>query len=167
MGGWFLLEGCPSDLTLKSGGPITFDSRSGVSSLAQVRFWVFYGFFRWIGGREVVETNWSFRKMICGCCLALVFRTRSFILRGVFSKGVSSDDVWLDIVFTMVVFSVFSQFHRSLFVLSRDLDVFITKCESANPQGYKVPKFSNESGESTIEHVTRQWMWRNCKWWIS
>jgi len=48
-------EGCPSDLVLKSGGPITFDSRSGVSSLAQVWYWAFYGFFRWIGGREVVE----------------------------------------------------------------------------------------------------------------
>jgi hypothetical protein len=27
-------ERCPYDLVLKSGGPITFDSRSGVSSLA-------------------------------------------------------------------------------------------------------------------------------------
>jgi hypothetical protein len=50
-------EGCPSDLTIKSGGPITFDLRSGVSSLAQVRFWAFYSFFRWIGGREVVEAE--------------------------------------------------------------------------------------------------------------
>jgi len=29
-------EGCPSDLVLKSGGPITFDSRSRVNYLAQV-----------------------------------------------------------------------------------------------------------------------------------
>ncbi|KEH16389.1 hypothetical protein MTR_0200s0020 [Medicago truncatula] len=50
-------EGCPSDLVLKSGGPITFDSRSEVSSLAQVWFWAFYGFFRWIGGRELVEAE--------------------------------------------------------------------------------------------------------------
>jgi hypothetical protein len=35
-------EGCPADLILKTGGPITFDSRSGVSSLAQVAFWAFY-----------------------------------------------------------------------------------------------------------------------------
>jgi hypothetical protein len=33
------IEGCrPSDLNLKSGGPITFDSRSGISSLVQVLF---------------------------------------------------------------------------------------------------------------------------------
>jgi len=30
------VEGYPSDLVLKSSGPITFDSRSGVSSFAQV-----------------------------------------------------------------------------------------------------------------------------------
>ncbi|RHN54983.1 hypothetical protein MtrunA17_Chr5g0412811 [Medicago truncatula] len=48
-------EGCPSVLVLKSGGLITFGSRLGVSSLEQVWFWAFYGFFRWIGGREVVE----------------------------------------------------------------------------------------------------------------
>ena len=47
-------EGSPSDLVLKSGGVITFDSRSRVNSLDQVWFWAFYGFFRWIGGREVV-----------------------------------------------------------------------------------------------------------------
>jgi len=35
--------GCPSDLILKSGGPITFDSRSGVSSLVQVWFWALFG----------------------------------------------------------------------------------------------------------------------------
>ena len=33
---WIGGKGCPSDLVLKSGGPITFDSRLGVSSLAQV-----------------------------------------------------------------------------------------------------------------------------------
>jgi len=50
-------EGRPSILVLKFGGPITFDSRSGVSSLDQVWFWAFYGFFRWIRGREVVEVE--------------------------------------------------------------------------------------------------------------
>jgi hypothetical protein len=50
-------EGCPFDLVIKCGGPITFDSRSGVSSLAQVWFWAFYGFFRWIGDREVVAAE--------------------------------------------------------------------------------------------------------------
>jgi len=50
-------EQCPFDLVLKSGGSITFDSRSRVSSLAQVWFWNFYGFFRWIGGQEVVEAD--------------------------------------------------------------------------------------------------------------
>lgn len=39
-------EGCPSDLVLKPGGLIIFDSRSEVSSLAQVWFWAFYGFFQ-------------------------------------------------------------------------------------------------------------------------
>jgi hypothetical protein len=34
-------EGCPYDLVLKSGGPITFDSRSGASSLAQVWGFIF------------------------------------------------------------------------------------------------------------------------------
>ena len=48
-------EGCPFDLVIKSGGTITFDSRLEVSSLAQVWFWSFYGSFRWIGGRELVE----------------------------------------------------------------------------------------------------------------
>jgi hypothetical protein len=37
---WYSLvdrgEGCPYDLVLKSGGSVTFDSRSGVSSLAEV-----------------------------------------------------------------------------------------------------------------------------------
>jgi hypothetical protein len=37
-------EWCPSNLILKFGGPITFDSRSEVSSLAQVWFWVFLWF---------------------------------------------------------------------------------------------------------------------------
>jgi len=54
-------EGCPYDLVLKSGGPITFVSRSGVSSLVQVLFWALLVFFRWIEGREVVEAEWSFR----------------------------------------------------------------------------------------------------------
>jgi hypothetical protein len=34
-------EGCPYDLVMKSGGPITFDSRSGASSLAQVWGFIF------------------------------------------------------------------------------------------------------------------------------
>jgi hypothetical protein len=38
-------------LVLKSGGPITFDLRSGVSSLAQVGFWAFVLCF--FGGSEV------------------------------------------------------------------------------------------------------------------
>jgi len=50
-------ERCPSVLVIKSGGPITFDSRSGVNSWDQVRFWAFYGFFRWIRGRGVVEAT--------------------------------------------------------------------------------------------------------------
>jgi len=33
----------PSDLISKSGGPIAFDSRTGVSSLIQVWFWAFLG----------------------------------------------------------------------------------------------------------------------------
>lgn len=44
-------------LVLKSGGPIAFDSRTGVSYLAQVWFWALYGFFQWTGGREVVEVD--------------------------------------------------------------------------------------------------------------
>jgi len=37
-------EGCPSDLFLKTGGPITFDSRSRVSSLVQGWFLGFLWF---------------------------------------------------------------------------------------------------------------------------
>jgi hypothetical protein len=33
----------PYDLVLKSGGPIAFDSRSGVSSLVLDWFWAFLG----------------------------------------------------------------------------------------------------------------------------
>ena len=33
---WTRGKGCPSGWVLKSGGPIAFDSRSGVSSLAEV-----------------------------------------------------------------------------------------------------------------------------------
>ena len=32
------VEGCPPDLVLKSGGSITFDSRSGVSSVVKFGF---------------------------------------------------------------------------------------------------------------------------------
>jgi len=48
-------EGCPSDLVLKSGGPITFDSISGVSALAQVWFWLFMVSF----GESEVERWWK------------------------------------------------------------------------------------------------------------
>jgi len=47
---WTGSKGCPSDLVLKSGGPIAFDSRSGVSSLVQVWFWAFWCS---LGGPEV------------------------------------------------------------------------------------------------------------------
>jgi len=70
-------EGCPSDLVLKSGGPITFDSRSGVSSLAQVLFLGFLCFFWWIGGREVMEAEWSFGYELFRGGSALVFRIGS------------------------------------------------------------------------------------------
>jgi len=42
-------EGYPSDLVLEFGGPIAFDSRSGVSSSIQVLIWVNLVFFRWTG----------------------------------------------------------------------------------------------------------------------
>jgi hypothetical protein len=47
-------EGCPYDLVLKFGGPIAFDSRSGVSSLAQIRGFLWSSF----GGSEV-ERWWK------------------------------------------------------------------------------------------------------------
>jgi hypothetical protein len=49
-------EGCPSDLVIKSGGPITFDSRSGVSSLAQV---LGFGLFMVSFGGSEVERWWK------------------------------------------------------------------------------------------------------------
>jgi len=52
---WTGSKGCPSGWVLKFGGPIAFDSKSGVSSLAQVLFWAFMVFFRWTRGCEVVE----------------------------------------------------------------------------------------------------------------
>jgi hypothetical protein len=54
---WIGGKGCPSDLILKSGGPISFDSRSGVSSLVQVWFWAFLVFLRWTGGCALVEAE--------------------------------------------------------------------------------------------------------------
>jgi hypothetical protein len=53
-------KGCPADLILKFGGPITFDSRSGVSSLVKLVFGFGFVLFRWIGGREVVAAAGSF-----------------------------------------------------------------------------------------------------------
>jgi len=49
-------EGRPTDLVLKFGGPITFDSRLRVNSLAQVSFWVFV--LCSFGGSEV-ERLWK------------------------------------------------------------------------------------------------------------
>jgi len=54
---WTGGKGYPSELVLKSGGPIAFDSRSGVSSLDEVWFWVFLAFFRWTGGCVVVDAE--------------------------------------------------------------------------------------------------------------
>jgi hypothetical protein len=42
-------EGCPYDLVVKYGGPITFNSRSGASSLAQVWGFIF----------GVLSMNWG------------------------------------------------------------------------------------------------------------
>jgi hypothetical protein len=60
---WCLLrrigdEGYLTDLSLESGRPITFDSRSRVSVLIQVCFGLSMVFFlRWTRGREVVEAE--------------------------------------------------------------------------------------------------------------
>ena len=80
-------EGVPANLVLKSGGPITFDSRSGVSSLSQVRFWAFV--LCSFGGSEVARlwklhdpsvrrsSNcgslgcWSLGVLFWGCSLGL------------------------------------------------------------------------------------------------
>jgi len=59
---WTGGKGCPPDLVLKYGGPIAFDSRSGVSSLVQVWFWALLVFCRWTGGYAVVEAEWSLEK---------------------------------------------------------------------------------------------------------
>ncbi|RHN73679.1 hypothetical protein MtrunA17_Chr2g0301121 [Medicago truncatula] len=42
---------------MKYGGPIAFDSRSGVSSLVQVWFWAFVVFLWWIRGCTVVKAE--------------------------------------------------------------------------------------------------------------
>jgi len=80
-------EGCPSDLVLKSGRLITFDSRSGVSSLAQVLVFGFLWFLlvdrRWIsGGSCMILRIGAFRMW-----LNFGFRTESLILKGVFLWG--------------------------------------------------------------------------------
>ena len=54
---------CPSDLVLKTGGSITFDSRTGVSSLVQVWFWAFF---------DVHSMDWRLRGG--GSCI--IFRER-------------------------------------------------------------------------------------------
>jgi len=69
----------PSDLILKSSGPITFDSRLGVSSLVQVWFWALLGVLsvnqRLRGGGGCL----IFRKDGCGS--VWVMRT-GFLLQG-------------------------------------------------------------------------------------
>jgi hypothetical protein len=52
---WTGGKGCPSDLVLKFGGPITFDSRLGGRSLVQVWFWAFWRSF----GGSVVARWWK------------------------------------------------------------------------------------------------------------
>ncbi|KEH26474.1 transmembrane protein, putative [Medicago truncatula] len=47
----------PYDLVLKTGGPIAFDSRSGVSYVVQVWFWALLVFFWWTRDCAVVEAN--------------------------------------------------------------------------------------------------------------
>jgi len=57
---WTKGEGCPFVLVLKSGGPITFDSRLGVISLVQVWVWAFVGVS--FGGPEV-ERWWKLNDL--------------------------------------------------------------------------------------------------------
>lgn len=40
---WTVGKGCPSNLVMKTNGPITFDSRSRVSCFIQVLFWAYFG----------------------------------------------------------------------------------------------------------------------------
>jgi hypothetical protein len=86
-------------LVLKSGALITFDSRSGVSSLAQVLVLDFLWFFlvdpRWIGGGSCMILRIGAFRM----WLSFSFRTGSLILKGVFFFWVSSDDEWYWISF--------------------------------------------------------------------
>jgi hypothetical protein len=48
---WIEGEGYPFDLVMESGGPIDFDSRSGVSSMFQVFIWANLVFL--IAGLEI------------------------------------------------------------------------------------------------------------------
>jgi len=96
--GW----GVPFWFGHKFGGPITFDSRSGVSSLDQVWFWAFLWFLSVDrrsrgGGCWLIFRLWAFRF---GSSFGV--SELRVLFCGVFTKGVSSDDGWLDIVFSMV-----------------------------------------------------------------
>jgi len=75
-------EGCPANLVLKSGEPITFDSRSRVSSLSQVRFWAFV--LCSFSGSEVARL-WKLHdpsvKCSSNCGSAWVLGSGGFILR--------------------------------------------------------------------------------------
>ena len=79
----------PSDLVLKSGGPVAFDSRSGVSSLVVDLFWAFLGVLS-VDRRLCGCGGWSiFRKGGCGSVWVLT--TQFLCYKGVL-LGVSSDD---------------------------------------------------------------------------
>jgi len=152
-------KGCHFDLVLKSGGSITFDSRSGVRSLAQV---LVLGFLWFLSVDQRSRGGWS----------GLIFSDRSFSVvtqlscwgRGVYFWGVFLREwvvtrggagfrfysghfregvyfrwwrvfwwvcphgCFLGCLFSGVppiydAFTLYSHFHRSLFVLSRDLVV--------------------------------------------
>jgi len=72
----------PANLVLKSGGPVTFDSRSGVSYFTQVGFWAFV--LCSFGGSEVARL-WKLHDPLvrCSsiCASAWVLGYGSFILR--------------------------------------------------------------------------------------
>jgi hypothetical protein len=78
-------------LVLKSGGPITFDSRSGVSSLTQVGFWAFVLCSFGVSGVARLWQLRSFGHVLFEMWLSLGVGVLKFYFEGVL-WGVSSDD---------------------------------------------------------------------------
>jgi len=87
-------KGCPADLILKFGGPITFDSRSGVSSLVKLVFGLWFcallvDRMSWDCGSYRILLLWAFRMW-----LSLGVEVWEFYFEGCYLVASSDDGRW-------------------------------------------------------------------------